>query len=74
MAEIDASCFVLDFAQNNQTVESLAQAYAPFLETLRAKHAETPIVAITPIYSAREAVGDPSVAKRRRCATISGRW
>ena len=55
VAEVDASCFVLDFAQNNPTVESLAQAYGPFLQTIRSKHAQTPILVITPIYSAREA-------------------
>ena len=45
----------MDFAQNNPTVESLTQAYAPFLEAIRAQHPETPILVITPIYSAREA-------------------
>jgi lysophospholipase L1-like esterase len=45
---------VTDFAQNNPTVESLAQAYAPFLETIRARHPETPILVITPIYSSHE--------------------
>lgn len=55
VASVDASCFVLDFAQNNPTIESLAQAYAPFLQTIRSKHAETPILVITPIYAAREA-------------------
>jgi lysophospholipase L1-like esterase len=59
VAQIDASCFVLDFAQNNRTLESVAQVYAPFIETLREKHPQTPILAITPIYSAREAVIDP---------------
>jgi lysophospholipase L1-like esterase len=54
VAGLDASCFVLDFAQNNPTVESLAQAYAPFLETVRSKRPETPILVITPIYSSRE--------------------
>jgi lysophospholipase L1-like esterase len=54
VASIDASCFVMDFAQNNPTVESLTQAYAPFLETIRDKHPETPILVITPIYSAHE--------------------
>jgi len=54
VAGIDASCFVMDFAQNNPTVESLAQAYAPFLETIRGRHPETPILVITPIYSSRE--------------------
>ncbi len=55
VAGIDAACFVMDFAQNNPTVESLTQAYAPFLENIRAQHPETPILVITPIYSAREA-------------------
>jgi len=32
---------VLDFAQNNGTLESLSQVYGPFLETLRAKHADS---------------------------------
>jgi len=54
VAEIDASCFVMDMAQNNKTVESLAEAYAPFITTIRGKHAETPILTITPIYAARE--------------------
>ena len=54
VAGIDASLFVLDFAQNNPTVDSLAQAYAPFLEAIRGKHPETPILVITPIYSSHE--------------------
>jgi lysophospholipase L1-like esterase len=54
VASIDASYFVLDFAQNNKTVESLAENYAPFLETIRASHPDTPVLVITPIYSARE--------------------
>jgi lysophospholipase L1-like esterase len=54
VADIDASAFVMDMAQNNPTVESLAQAYAPFLETIRAKHPDTPILVITPIYAAHE--------------------
>jgi lysophospholipase L1-like esterase len=54
VAGIDASSFVMDFAQNNPTVESLAQAYPPFLETIRGRHSETPILVITPIYSSSE--------------------
>lgn len=57
VAEIDASTFVLDFAQNNPTIESLREVYAPFLETLRSKHPDTPIMVITPIFTAREAQG-----------------
>ncbi len=55
VADIDASYYVLDFAQNNPTVESLKEVYAPFVETIRSKHQDTPILVITPIYSAREA-------------------
>ncbi len=54
VTRIDAECFVMDFAQNNPTVESLAQAYAPFIETIRGQHPETPILVVTPIYSSRE--------------------
>jgi lysophospholipase L1-like esterase len=60
VAAIDAACFVLDFAQNNRTLDSLEKAYAPFIETVREKHPETPILAITPIYSAHEAGADPA--------------
>src|SRR6185312_1958929 len=35
VAEIDASAFVLDFAKNNPTVESLREVYEPFLTTIR---------------------------------------
>jgi len=54
VASINASCFVLDFAQNNPTVDSLTKAYAPFLEVIRSNHPETPVLVITPIYAARE--------------------
>ncbi len=63
VADIPASSYVLDFAQNNPTLESLEKVYGPFLDTIRAKHPETPIVAITPIYTAREASDDPSASK-----------
>lgn len=54
VAEIDAAAFVLDFSQNNPTVESLREVYQPFLMTLREKHPKTPILAITAIASSRE--------------------
>src|SRR5208283_5052762 len=63
VGDIDAACYVLDFGQNNQKVEALEKVYAPFLATLRAKHPDTPILAITPIYSAREATGDVEFQK-----------
>ncbi|MBI4875008.1 MAG: SGNH/GDSL hydrolase family protein [Acidobacteria bacterium] len=57
VAEIDAACFVLDFAQNNKSVESLREVYEPFMKTLRDKHPNTPLLAITPISSAAERLG-----------------
>lgn len=54
VAEIDAAIFVLDFSQNNESVESLIEVYDPFIATLREKHPETPILAITPIANASE--------------------
>jgi lysophospholipase L1-like esterase len=53
VASINALCIVVDFAQNN-SLESLTQAYAPFLEVLRSAHPETPVLVITPIYGAQE--------------------
>ncbi len=57
VAEIDAAAFVLDFAQNNSDVDSLAQVYDPFIGIVRERHPDTPIVSITPIYAASEATG-----------------
>jgi lysophospholipase L1-like esterase len=57
VGEIDAAAFVLDFAQNNKDVDSLAQVYDPFIGILRERHPDTPIMAITPIYAASEAAG-----------------
>lgn len=54
VAAIDAAAYVLDFAQNNTTVDSLRQVYAPFIETIRGKHPETPVLVITPIYASHE--------------------
>jgi len=54
VASINAAVYVLDFAQNNPTVESLTQVYAPFLEVIRGAHPETPVLVITPIYAAHE--------------------
>lgn len=65
VADIDASAYVLDFAQNNRTAEALEKVYAPFLAAIRAKHPDTPILAITPIYASKEATGDAENQKMR---------
>lgn len=57
VAAIDASAYVLDFAQNNPSVDSLRQVYAPFLETIRSKHSKTPVIVVTPIYASHESWG-----------------
>jgi hypothetical protein len=66
VAEVDAACFVLDFAQNNRTVESLQEVYDPFITTLRKKHPDTPIVAVTPIANAREQISPDSQTEGMR--------
>jgi hypothetical protein len=62
VAEIDASLFVLDFSQNNPTIESLREVYAPFLDRVRKAHPTTPIMAINPIAMSRE---QPRIALMR---------
>lgn len=54
VAEIDAAAFVVDFSQNNPTIESFREVYAPFLDAIRAKHPRTPMIAVTPIAASRE--------------------
>ncbi|MGC9326997.1 MAG: SGNH/GDSL hydrolase family protein [Candidatus Hinthialibacter sp.] len=54
VAEIDASCFVMDFMANNKDRESLEEVYKPFVRTIRAKHPLTPILLVTRIYATRE--------------------
>lgn len=53
-AEIDASCFVLDFSQNSPSPDHLRAHYGPFIDCLRAAHPATPIVCVTPIFSSKE--------------------
>jgi lysophospholipase L1-like esterase len=55
VADVDAAAYVLDFAQNNVTVESLRQVYTPFVEIIRSRRPDIPLLVVTPIYSAREA-------------------
>ena len=54
MAEIDASCYVLDYAVNVTDLAELRGAYSRFVNTLLTAHPNTPIVAITPIYATNE--------------------
>ncbi|HZU26588.1 MAG TPA: SGNH/GDSL hydrolase family protein [Bryobacteraceae bacterium] len=54
VASIEASAYVLDFAQNNPTVESLRAVYEPFINAIRSRHADTPVLLITPIYASHE--------------------
>jgi len=52
MAEIDASCYVLDFAQNLRDPEKVREVYGPFMRVIRERRRDAPMVAITPIYAA----------------------
>ncbi len=54
LAEIDASCFVLDFMANNPLPEDLEAVYEPFVRTLRQKYPSLPIILVTQIYAISE--------------------
>lgn len=54
LAEIDAQCYVLDFARDCADAEALREAYPQFLAALRQQRPETPIVAVTPAFDAAE--------------------
>ncbi|MBU0611520.1 MAG: SGNH/GDSL hydrolase family protein [Armatimonadetes bacterium] len=56
VGEIEACCYVMDWAQNCPTLEEFASRYDPFLETIRQSRPETPIICITPIWSQTELV------------------
>jgi hypothetical protein len=49
MSKIDASCYVLDYAQNNTSPEELRSVYLPFLNEIRKAKPDIPIVLTTPI-------------------------
>lgn len=59
LGELDAAAIVLDYSQNNRTLESLREVYEPFLAVLREKHPRTPVIAITPIAQAAEQLTEP---------------
>lgn len=63
MAEIDASCYVIDFAVNCPTLEECRERYAPFLARIREERPETPILCVTPIFSTNEVL-NPESAKQ----------
>jgi len=63
VAEIDASCFVMDWAVNCASAEEVEERYAPFLETIRARHPQTPIICVTPIFSTNEVIS-PETARQ----------
>jgi len=56
VAEIDASCFVLDFMANNKNWETLEKVYEPFVRIIRKKHPKTPMILVTRIYATRESI------------------
>lgn len=65
IAEIEASCYVLDF-WGNPTPEAYEAALGPFVDILRAKHPSTPILVVSPFYFPAEALGGAVAAAQRR--------
>lgn len=66
IAEIDASCFVMDWSQNCVSMDELRERYEPFLRTIRAAHPETPIICVTPIFGSNEQWGQNVVFEQMR--------
>jgi hypothetical protein len=54
VAEVDAACYVMDFAVNVPTPSALETVYVPFLEVVREKRPDAPIICISPVHSDRE--------------------
>ena len=57
VSEIDASCYVMDWAQNCPTLEEFTSRYGPFMDVIRRDHPDTPIICITPIFGMSEVWG-----------------
>ena len=70
VAQIDASAFVLDFAQNCPTVEELAARYGPFIDTIRAARPDAPIICITPIFATRNLFSKDARARFDELAAV----
>ena len=76
IAEVDACCYIMDWGVNSKTWQELAERYGPFLDIVRAKHPETPIICASPVYSSTEAFSlDPRLRIMREHIhdLISGR-
>lgn len=56
--ELEASCYVMDWAQNVRDIEDFRALYAPFLEIIREKRPDTPVICVTPIFSTSEVWSD----------------
>lgn len=66
VAEIDAACYVLDF-WGNPTADAYAAALPPFVDVLRRKRPEAPILVTGPFYFPAEALGgDVARAQQRK--------
>ncbi len=70
IAEIDASCFVLDYWAN-PSPEVYHQTMPGFVQTLRAKHPLTPILITGPYYFPAEAVAPKIKARQEEKRTIA---
>ncbi len=66
IASMDASCYVMNFGINLRTADAVEKVYGPFLEIIRGKRPNTPIICVTPIYHASEFWGPAGVTLMRQ--------
>ncbi len=66
VAEVDACCYVMDYCQNHATAEALEAVYGQFLQIIRNRRPDTPIICITPIFSTGAIWAEPDIHIARR--------
>lgn len=54
VADTPASCYILDFGQNCESLREFRRNFRPFVETVRAGAPDTPILLTTPIFYLQE--------------------
>lgn len=55
VADVEACAYIMDWGVNSKTWQEMAERYGPFLDIIRERRPEAPIICCPPIYSSTEA-------------------
>jgi hypothetical protein len=58
MTELDASCYVIDYGQNNKNTDEFENTYLPFIQAIRKVKKDTPIILTTLIFCVKESFSE----------------